>query len=187
MRSLEAFLIKIKDFFTEEFSKEEVKIYFPGVAIEKGGYEVELDEIINCLINIKNVKKTGIILFDKVREERADIDIIVGNLFEIKYNGILFIPRITKWRINEILPNNSNSIYSNKYHSILYSIRKLLSNIQSGGLWLYKINEDFSVPQESYYLTDRLIKGTDAIVNRIYFKSKKEEHILMKCPLPYCN
>jgi len=74
-------------------------MYFAGLSISptKDSYERELDDLVGGvsaeLGTPTAIKKIGLTLSPQIAAQRPDIETIVGDLSELYFDGILFIPR----------------------------------------------------------------------------------------------
>ena len=81
-------------------SRAQTTIYYAGLSVrpnDNNSYEHELDGLIremhSELDNPSALKKIGVTLSPEIAAKRPDIETIVGDLYKLHFDGILFIPR----------------------------------------------------------------------------------------------
>ncbi len=100
--------------------KDRYEIIYPciGPLISQEGYETDFHSIV-AEMN-KRVKKVGIGISEDIKIREKDYDkVIVANIFEYKFRGVLFLPEITRWT-------------SYKEGDELNTIKHFLNNVEKG-------------------------------------------------------
>lgn len=123
--------------FAEFFNLEEgsINLYFPGLQKTIVGYEKDFHKFADTLQKVKpelDIKRVGINCNRETIEARTDLDEgLVGDLYDLEYDGILFLPKFTTW--NQEL----------KKVSLVSCLSELIEKFTKGsGIFAYKVNEE---------------------------------------------
>lgn len=146
-------LMRLEEEFVEFFNLEKgsVNLYFPGLKKTREGYEVDFHSFANRLEKAKpslEIKRIGINHNKETANFRKDLDeVLIGDLYDKNYNGIIFLPRFRTWSDPKI-----------KLQKDIYCLTKLLERCNTkSGIFVYKTNEDI---KDKGYL-DRFMKRVE--------------------------
>lgn len=144
--------------FAEFFSLEKgkVNLYFPGLKKTGEGYEVDFHNFADRLEKAKldlKTRRIGINHNKETADSRKDLDkVLIGNLYDQNYNGIIFLPRFRTW-INPRI----------KLQSDIYCLTKLLERCSTrSGIFVYKANEDIKNKGALDRFMKRVEEATDS-------------------------
>lgn len=128
--------MKLEEIFTGFFNLEKgnFNFYFPGLKKVRDGYELDFHSFANRLQKIKPkliIKRIGINCNKDTIEARSDLDGgLVGDLYNLTYNGVLFLPRFSTWDRDW------------KFNKVS-CLTKLIEKCSKGsGIFAYKVNEE---------------------------------------------
>lgn len=133
------------DFYGMGRGTKPAKVYYAGLSMHptKESYERELDELIaGICLELDNpfaIKKIGLTLSKEIAAKRPDIETIVGDLNEMYFDGVLFLPRPAVWIRENSLRNADNTPF--------YSSLSSLIQRTNFGLIAFNLEEDHSDEQ----------------------------------------
>ncbi|MDP4012390.1 MAG: hypothetical protein Q8R00_02185 [Candidatus Nanoarchaeia archaeon] len=146
-----------------------VNLYFPGLKKTRVGYELDFHRFADDLELVRpklKIKRIGINHNKETVEARTDLDnALTGDLYDLEYDGILFLPRFTtwdrEWKFNKVR-----------------SLSNLVENCTNGnGIFVYRVNEEIH-PNRVGEFADRIRKSIDG--DLIAITEGKDSHYFIK-------
>lgn len=121
-------------------------IYFAGLSSTNNpdSYEPELDRIIAGSAPDSQsraaLKKIGLTLHPEISRQRTDIETLVADILDARFNGILFVPRPIRW-VNWV-DNRDGHAGALNYTNLFYSlISSILRSTEYGAIF-YNLEAD---------------------------------------------